>query len=243
MTMSDTTAFFDRTAEQFSANYRVAPEFEERLTVWRGMIDAVLGERNSDDPCLDLGCGDGTLSRLVAARGIRTVGFDQSPAMLALARRNAVEQGGADHVEFIRAALPLTPDVEQAYVDSAGLVLCSSVLEYLDDPDAALRQCARLLKPGGTLLLSLPNWESVYRTCEGMVHRLVPARDSYVRYQRNQCRPEDITRVLARAGVRVVQEQRFALPFQRLSGQIFRGYRGRWLATMVLLRAQRAADI
>ncbi len=243
MTMSDTTAYFDRTAEQFSANYRGAPEFEERLAVWRAMIDAVLNERVSDHPCLDLGCGDGTLSLLVAARGVRTVGFDQSPAMLALARSHAVEQGVSERVEFIRASLPLAPDVERACVDTAGLIVCSSVLEYLDDPDGALRQCARLLKPGGTLLLSVPNWGSVYRNCESMVQQLVPARDSYVRYQRNQCRPDDIARVLGRAGVRVVQEQRFALPFQRLSGPIFGGYRGRWLATMVLLRAQREADI
>jgi SAM-dependent methyltransferase len=241
MAISDTTSFFDRTAEGFSAKYRIAPEFEERVAVWRGMIDSALAAGAPDSPCLDLGCGDGTLSLLVASRGVRTVGFDQSPAMLALARRQAQHRGIADRVEFVRASLPLARDVEQLWPGTAGLILCSSVLEYLNDPDALLHQCGRLLRPGGTLLLSFPNWDAWYRLWEGVVHRLMPGRDSYVRYQRNRRRSSDIAPMLETAGFRIVQEQRFSLPLQRITAPIFRGYRGRRVATMVLICAQRDA--
>lgn len=243
MTTSDAAAFFDRTARRFSANYGAAAAFEERLAVWRRAIDDVLPTLPTGAPCLDLGCGDGTLSLLAADRGIPTVGFDRSTAMLDLARRKAGTQGLADRVDFVRAALPLIDNVEQECRGAAGLVLCSSVIEYIDDPAALLRQIARLLRPGGTLLLSLPNVDSIYRICERLVARLAPRRDSYVHYQRHRLRVNDIVDVLQQEGVRVVHEQRFALPAQRWTEPVVGPHRGRWLATMILLRARREGNV
>ncbi len=93
----------------------------------------------------DLGCGTGTLAAALAPHAARVVGVDQSPAMLrAAARRTA----GLGNVELRRGALEALP-LEDASADAALLVL---VLAYLPEPLPALREAARVLRPGGRLV-------------------------------------------------------------------------------------------
>ena len=94
---------------------------------------------------VDLGCGEGRLSRELAARGHRVVGVEASPALVRAAREAApeIEVHVADAV-----ALPLADG-------SADLVVASMVLMNLDDLDAAMAEVARVLAPGGTLVASI----------------------------------------------------------------------------------------
>lgn len=143
------TDHFNRMAPTFVTNYSISPDFKERLEVWRRAIENSMAQMPGKSVCLDMGCGDGSISRQVAARGIRTIGFDQSNTMLELARRRAVEEGVESRSEYALASLPLSEELMKTYKSSAGLIICSSVMEYVDDYETALRQFHSLLKPGG----------------------------------------------------------------------------------------------
>lgn len=92
---------------------------------------------------LDVGCGDGTLVRLLAAQCPRVTGIDRSAAMVDRARVLSPGLPGVafTHGNFLDAALP-----------SAGYDLVTAVasLHHLDLP-AALGRADRLLRPGGVL--------------------------------------------------------------------------------------------
>lgn len=97
---------------------------------------------------LDLGTGTGRMLELLAPRAQRAVGIDQSPAMLNLARTR-LENAGIRNVQLRQGDLYALP-VER---DGYDLVIVHQVLHYLDDPARALREAARVLRPGGRIVV------------------------------------------------------------------------------------------
>jgi SAM-dependent methyltransferase len=101
---------------------------------------------------LDLGCGTGSLSVLLAGAGHRVTGVDLAPAMI-----------GAARAKLAAAHLPATFLVGDAAAPPVGeerfdLLVARHVLWTLPDPEAALRRWAGLLRPGGALLLVEGRW-------------------------------------------------------------------------------------
>jgi ArsR family transcriptional regulator len=97
---------------------------------------------------LDIGTGTGRILEILAPRVEHAVGIDQSREMLAVARAN-LARSGRNNVEVRQAdmyALPF-PSV------SVDIVTIHQVLHYAEDPAAVLREAARVLRPGGTLLV------------------------------------------------------------------------------------------
>lgn len=114
------------------------------LGLWRSAEVAALREERLARPVLDLGCGDGTVTSLVIDRV--DIGLDPWPEAFAAARAC----GLYDRVEAATAA---TCSLEPG---SVATVLANSVLEHVEDIDGALRDVARLLRPGGRLLVTAP---------------------------------------------------------------------------------------
>jgi ArsR family transcriptional regulator len=94
----------------------------------------------------DLACGTGAMMQSLAPHVAGVIGVDQSAAMLRAARRRLGEHANVDLRQGDLEALPL----EAHSCDAALLVLA---LTYVDDPGAALREAARVLRPGGRLVL------------------------------------------------------------------------------------------
>lgn len=95
---------------------------------------------------LDVGCGTGVLTRMLARLpGVdRVVGVDPAPSLLAKARELA---GDAPHVAFLKAdgrALPLGDE-------SFDVVVFDSTLSHVPRPEEALREAHRVARPGGWL--------------------------------------------------------------------------------------------
>ncbi len=107
----------------------------------------------SGSTVLDAGCGDGSMALLLAGRGCRVVAVSSDAAALADARRRREEAGiGSERLEFRLHDLRCGP------VDgSFDVVLCLDVLEHIRDDAAVLTHLANALRPGGRLLLTVPN--------------------------------------------------------------------------------------
>ena len=103
---------------------------------------------------IDLGCGTGTLSVLLAGAGYRVRGLDLSGAMVSAATTKAA--GAHVSAAFARgdaADPPYEPE-------SCDVVLSRHVLWALPDPSAALRRWCRLLRQDGRLLLVEGRWST-----------------------------------------------------------------------------------
>ncbi len=104
---------------------------------------------------LDLGTGTGRMLEVLAdhADVERAVGLDSSHSMLAVARANLerafLDRAGARGVD-LRQGDVYSPPFER---DSFDLVVLHQVLHFLDDPARAVREAARLLAPGGRLVI------------------------------------------------------------------------------------------
>ncbi|WP_141847019.1 class I SAM-dependent methyltransferase [Humibacillus xanthopallidus] len=138
-----------------------------------GLVEAVGAAPG--DRALDLGCGNGTSSRALAAAvapGGSLVGIDLSPAMAELARRS-LEGSPVDVTVLVGDASD--PDLPAASFDVA---ISSLVIFFLPEPAAALSRWVRLLAPGGRIGLSTfgPSNEQ-WQTLEAPLRDFMPPLD------------------------------------------------------------------
>lgn len=130
----------------------------------RFYLDALLALLDRSWVVGDLGCGTGQVSAALAPHVSRVVAIDESGEMLAAARRRLRD---VRNVELRRGALESLP-IDDAALDVAMMVL---VLHHLAEPGAALREAARVLQPGGRLLIAdmLPHDHEEYKQQMGHV--------------------------------------------------------------------------
>ena len=103
---------------------------------------------------LDVGCGEGLVAFGALDRGAREVVFvDVSENLLEFCRAEADERGSLDRCRFIRASAERLTPLGPASVD---VVTTRSVLIYVGDKEAAFREFARVLRPGGRLSVFEP---------------------------------------------------------------------------------------
>ena len=119
-----------------------APEREVEETLLR-----LLPERGVRD-LVDIGTGTGRMRELLGPRAERAVGIDGSREMLAVARAR-LEQAGLRHCQVRQADMYQVPLPDAAF----DLAVIHQVLHYAEDPAEVLAEAARLLRPGGRLLV------------------------------------------------------------------------------------------
>lgn len=112
----------------------------------RADFHALLGLLSDDWTVADLGCGTGRVTEALAPFVGRVIAVDDSAAMLSAARKRL---RGAGNVEFHRSKLEALP-LDDESLDAATLIL---VLHYIIDPTNVFGEIARVLKPGGRLLV------------------------------------------------------------------------------------------
>jgi SAM-dependent methyltransferase len=117
------------------------------------MLAQILAGTPAPALILDVGCGDGfaTGVALQRNRAHRFVGLDWSAASLTQASKRGLT--------LLRAELDTGLPVKSGSVD---VVIMSEVIEHLVDTDSAIEEAHRVLKPGGSLLLSTPNLAAWY---------------------------------------------------------------------------------
>ena len=119
------------------------------------MLDSL--ELPAGSNILDLACGAGVHAVEIASRGYQVVGVDQSPVMLKLAR--GYNESRSQNVSFIES------DMRKLNLEGVcdGIVCWSASFGYFDDAtnEDVLRRLARALRPGGRLLLDVPNRDHI----------------------------------------------------------------------------------
>ncbi len=104
------------------------------------------------DALLDVGTGTGRMLELLARDVRQGVGVDVSPEMLAIAR-DRLERAGAHHCQVRLADMYRLPFADGGAGLGFDTALFHQVLHYCDDPEAAVVEAARVLRPEGRILI------------------------------------------------------------------------------------------
>ena len=137
-------AYFAANAAQWDslrANHIPETAIEERM-------GELIGGRDID-LLVDLGTGTGRMLEIFGTRASRAVGFDISPDMLTIARAK-LDELAAENCQVRQgdcANVPLEDNV-------ADIVILHQVLHFLDDPQRAVNEAARITRPGGCVLIA-----------------------------------------------------------------------------------------
>ena len=127
------------------------------------LADAVAYHVSPKGMVLDLGCGTGELTITIAASGMRTTGCDISSEMIRIA--SAADMScDVDWVE-LEPGWQVLPFRQETFDG----VVASSVFEYVHDPVSVLRECRRVLRPGGIVLCTVPDPRHPVRWVEWLV--------------------------------------------------------------------------
>ena len=102
---------------------------------------------------LDAGTGTGRMLELLAPYVKRAVGIDVSPEMLAIAR-DRLARAQIRHAQVRLADTYRLPFANGSALQGFDAVLFHQVLHYLDDPAAAVAEAARVMRPGGRVLIA-----------------------------------------------------------------------------------------
>lgn len=194
MSQEIVTTYFNSNPAGYASDYDGATAVGHSFRVRRVRLLELLGK--GAGRVLDIGCGPGVMTRDILDRGWEYVGTDIAPAMIDEARRRfAGDQ---------RATFSVGP-VEHIDAPAASFdaVVAMGLVEYLADDALALREMHRVLKPGGRLLVSLPNWWSPARAWDRWL--LVPlarllGRKPRTDVQHREYRPAAYRRLLRQTG-------------------------------------------
>ncbi|MFD7912517.1 class I SAM-dependent methyltransferase [Streptomyces sp. NPDC059752] len=144
------TAYWDAAAAAFDDEPDHGLRQEHTRTAWARLLGSWLPAGPAD--VLDVGCGTGSLSLLLAEAGHRVTGVDLAPRMVERAEAKLAAAGLAGRFLVGDAADP--PTGQERY----DVLLCRHLLWTLPDPEAALRAWVARLGPGGRLVLVEGRW-------------------------------------------------------------------------------------
>ena len=161
-------SLFDAKAPGWPTKYAPDGRLAGRLA---SLSDAIGRHVGAGDRVLDLGCGTGELTGALAQAGIRAAGCDISRQMLRRAARDPGRRAGS--VQWVQ----LEPGWRRLPFASAAFdaVVAASVLEYVAEPVAVLRECARVLRPGGVVVCTVPDLRHPVRWAEWLARGLARA--------------------------------------------------------------------
>ena len=113
-------------------------------------IDGIVGLQGKR--VLDVGCGGGILSESMAEKSAEITGIDLGEKALKVAQLHQLESGTQVDYRLISVE-----DLAVQQPASFDVVTCMEMLEHVPDPEAVVRACAQLVKPGGSVFFSTIN--------------------------------------------------------------------------------------
>jgi 2-polyprenyl-3-methyl-5-hydroxy-6-metoxy-1,4-benzoquinol methylase len=148
---------YDEPPEEYFKNHE--PEIKELgATALLRRAEELTGGKGR---LLDVGSGRGEFLRAALSGGWEPIGIEPS-------------QSFAKHAEAYSGAVVRREPIEDCNFEDEqfDVVILSAVLEHLYDPDGTVREISRVLRPGGTLFLDVPNEEGLYFRIGNLYERL-----------------------------------------------------------------------
>ena len=139
-------AHWNRRAPNFDEDFGHSIRTSAERAAWERIFQLVLPTGRTLD-VLDVGCGTGFLTFELAARGHRVTGIDFAVAMLGEALRKAALRNGA--VRFQQADAEKLPFASRSF----DLIISRHLLWTLADPEAAISEWIRIIRPGGRVVV------------------------------------------------------------------------------------------
>jgi ubiquinone/menaquinone biosynthesis C-methylase UbiE len=236
---------FDVNASYWDEIYRDA---DLQGVIYQQRLAAVLDYVDAANPApgtsvLEIGCGAGHLTVQLAQRKLRVSAVDSSPGMAQLAAQQAADAGFASEVSVSQADVHALP----FGADQFDVVVAVGVIPWLHSPGPAVAEMARVLRPGGQLVLTADNAARLisFTDPRGLL-ALTPLRGIYHRVRNRPGEavsrlhfPGRIDGFVGRAGLTVVARRTVGFgPLSLLGRPLLSDAR----AVRVNLRLQRLAD-
>lgn len=120
---------------------------------YKEKLDFLIKEIGSKKKVLDIGCNDGYVGQKLIERGNEVYGIDISEENVLISRRRGIK---SRNVDIENEKLPYRDE-------SFDIVILADIIEHVFDTDMLLRKSARVLKKGGTLIITTPNIASLGR--------------------------------------------------------------------------------
>lgn len=204
---SDWRARFERYAQLYTDEAQIsgwsAEGLRRRIDLFQRLVQPPAA--TSSAAALELGCGAGTYVRWLAGLGYRTVGLDYSLATLG--RAVAADAGGKGrYVAGEAYAVPC----RTASVD---LVVSIGVLQALSEPRRAIEEIARVLRPGGVLVVEVLNSRAAVATMRRAYQRMKGLPVRVATYD-----PDEVSGWLSEHGIQVERKALLCLPPRQLPG-------------------------
>ncbi|NJE10432.1 class I SAM-dependent methyltransferase [Thermococcus sp. MAR1] len=159
--------YFDRIAGRYDDWYRTKTGmYVDRIEKW--LVFSMLQSKSGK--ALDLGCGTGNYTLELKKRGFDVIGLDASEGMLGVARSK-----GLSCIKGDAYSLPF-PD------ESFDLVLSVTMFEFLHEPEKAVAEINRVLKPGGEVLIATMNGRSAWFFFKRLKSLFVETAYRYARF-------------------------------------------------------------
>jgi SAM-dependent methyltransferase len=191
--------FFDDRARDWEAPYRGGTGYQRRFFVSRMEQVMRLAGPVDGRRVLDVGAASGDYVRALAARGAAVAAVDLSPGMVRRARARSREEVWPGVLGFGVA--------EGARLPFAGarfdLALCIGVIDYVPEPAPLLQSLARVLRPGGALIITSPNPDALAVRTELLVNRIANAVRRRTPLSLRRYTPADLDRHITASGFRL----------------------------------------
>ena len=199
MTAKNAIDWHTQIATDFDRKYSSSKNFIERYAVWTEIL-----EKYSDNSfhALDIGCGSGIFTFYLAEKNKTVVGLDASTEMLKICQKK-LENAEVDNLAFINCNIE---SLGQRLDKKADIVVCSSVLEYLDDLDESLKIIIQSMNKNGLLIFSMPNKQSIYRKIEPLTYNLF-GRPEYYKHVRNVCTQKEVENKLKKFNCSILENK------------------------------------
>lgn len=184
-------------ARSFDELYVVNKNFTQRFSIWTRLIDKY---SNAAFHTLDVGCGTGIFSFYLARRNRHVLGIDASEGMYRLCIQKK-ELAEIPNIDFQKVDLN---SLDPSLTRKMDLIICSSVLEYVDNFEKSFKVISSLMKANGTLIFSMPNHQSIYSRIKPVTSKLIGLPKHY-RFEKNIFSLQEVERRVEGMGFRVLE--------------------------------------